>query len=135
MMDEAVVFGACESVVLVDFGGKIVEAKIDTGATSGAMHVDNIEDLGDILRIEICGVVREFSKDEVTVVNVTSSNGITTQRYKIPIRVEILGKTYDVKIGITNRDNMKFPILIGRRFLAENGILVDVRKNFDKVKM
>lgn len=45
--------------------------------------------------------------------------------------MEIRGESYDVSIGLSDRQDMQYEILIGRKFLREHGILVDVRENSD----
>jgi hypothetical protein len=41
----------------------------------------------------------------------------------------VLGnKQYKLKVTLNNRDKMKYPLLIGRRFLQKFGYIVDVNK-------
>jgi hypothetical protein len=60
-------------------------------------------------------------------VTVTSSTGHKVERYLITTEIVIKGKTYPITIGLANRSNLQREILIGRRFLRENNILVDTR--------
>jgi hypothetical protein len=39
----------------------------------------------------------------------------------------VQGKVYPIRIGLSDRSDMKRSVLIGRRFLRENDMLVDVR--------
>lgn len=58
---------------------------------------------------------------------VKSSNGEVQIRPTIKVSVEFFGKKYKSVISLTNRADMKFPMLIGRRFL-KNRFIVDVSK-------
>lgn len=113
-------------------------AKIDTGAYSGAVHCTGIK----TIKRKSDGVVvlcfLPFGRDmdvieceNFYVVYVRSSSGHRQKRYLIDAAVIIRNKQYTVKIGLSDRSDMKREILIGRRFLRQNNILVDVRINQD----
>lgn len=134
-MRAMIVFGALEQVSLPDFGIKKTTAKIDTGAYNGALHCENIR-----LNLDKNGKkvlrFRPLSKDhpiqtvhKFKKVEVTSASGHAAKRYVIPITLRIKGQTYESLIGLTSRKDMSCPVLIGRRFLRENNIIVDVSKN------
>ena len=59
---------------------------------------------------------------------VKSSNGKLQKRYGIKLKIQIGKKKYRIFTSLTNRKNMKFRLLIGRRFLYLNNFLVDVKK-------
>lgn len=109
-----------------------VPAKVDTGAFSGALHATQIRELRNkkgetCLRFSPLG-----SKDHTIQVDtyhkrrVKSSNGQVSVRYAIDTTIEILGETYPLTITLTNRQGMKFPMLIGRNFLRIHGFLIDL---------
>ncbi|MEO5499790.1 MAG: RimK/LysX family protein, partial [Candidatus Saccharimonadales bacterium] len=51
------------------------------------------------------------------------------KRFIIETDLKVQGETYRIKIGLADRSDMRKPVLIGRRFLREHNILVDVRIN------
>lgn len=109
-----------------------VIAKIDTGAYSGALHCHSIEvvdrDGVSTLRFQPIHNEAEFIEaTEFKSVSVTSSNGHTSKRYIIETDVIIQGTQYTISIGLTDRTDMKVDVLIGRRFLRKNNMIVDVR--------
>ncbi|WP_363928600.1 RimK/LysX family protein [Winogradskyella sp.] len=53
------------------------------------------------------------------------SNGIKENRYKIKTDLIFFGKTYKINLTLSTRDDIRFPVLIGRQFL-KNKFLVDV---------
>lgn len=114
------------------FGITGLDAKIDTGAFSGALHATRIrevtgQDGHKVLRFQPLG-----SADHTIEVSsyhrrkIKSSNGQVSQRYAIDTEVTIFGQTYPLTITLTNRSSMKYHMLIGRRFLHMHGFLVDV---------
>ena len=124
--DKKTIFGATEKVILPDFASIQLDAKIDTGAWSGALHAENIREINGELVFEIGG--EEFQEKNFSTVKVRSASGHAQNRYKIPIRMMIMGREYNGEITLTNREQLTFEMLIGRKFLAENGVLVDVNR-------
>lgn len=110
-----------------------VTAKIDTGAYTGALHCTKISEEstpgGKILKFspfdhpEI--VIEE---DEFVVRYVKSSNGERAARYFITTKIQIQDNVYPILLSLADRSEMKWPVLIGRRFLRKNHFLVDVSK-------
>ena len=66
--------------------------------------------------------VKDFECKEVK-----SSSGEKELRYVIRTRMRLFGKLYRTKFSLTNREEMRNPVLIGRKFLS-NRFLVDVKK-------
>lgn len=122
-----------ETVSFPEYGMSNMVAKIDTGAYTGAMHCTNIreEQVGD-------GAILHFSPfdspelvktvDNFFVRYIKSSNGRREKRYIIETTVVIQGNEYPIILSLADRSEMKYPVLIGRRFLRDNDLLVDVRK-------
>lgn len=130
------IFGCVERVSLPQFGIIDCVAKIDTGAYSGAMHCSYVKehtresDSRQVLRFipsENESFMQETEDYEVT--QVRSSTGHLVKRYIITTQITIQDKAYPISIGLSNRAKMQREILIGRRFLREHGILVDVQIN------
>jgi hypothetical protein len=128
--------GCLEYVSFPDLGISNILAKVDTGAYSGAIHCTDIKvvrrglDRKRVLKYTPLGhpkLAQETLDFEETYVR--SANGHKQKRFIIVTRVEIAGKTYELKTGLSDRSDMKREALIGRRFLRENGMTVDVRKN------
>ncbi len=129
IMSQTIV-GSFEPVKLPALGGVEYIAKVDTGAYRGAVHVDEIEINGKGEAIAtLDGKVYVFAPELVKRVKVKSSSGHRAKRAVVNMPIVVQGRTYQTWVGLTSRDKMKFPMLIGRYFLRENGILVDARIN------
>jgi hypothetical protein len=64
---------------------------------------------------------------------VKSSNGETELRFFIQTRIEFFDSLYTIEFSLTDRSAMKYPLLIGRKFLKKGPFVVDVtRKNLSK---
>ena len=56
-----------------------------------------------------------------------SSNGQTELRVFVKTKIIFFNKEHEIELSLTNRSEMKYPILVGRKFL-KNKFLVDVSK-------
>lgn len=132
---DKITLGIIETVAFPGLGVAQVDAKIDTGAYSGALHCESIEEVKDengkkhlkIVPIDPTYapvLISRFAK-----VVARSSTGHMEQRYIATLEVVIKGKKYDIRIGLTRRTMMNVKVLIGRRFLRKNNMLVDVTIN------
>lgn len=133
------IIGIHEYVSLPRAGIEKIESKTDTGAYNSAIDCSFAEEvlqengtkrLRYILLNEnhplYTGKVRNAKK--YTIKTVRSSNGIETKRYQVKIRIKIKGKSFRTTFNLSNRSAMRYPILLGRKMLA-NRFLVDVSKN------
>ncbi|WP_375238138.1 ATP-dependent zinc protease [Aurantibacter sp.] len=110
---------------------KGVTCKIDTGAYTSSIHCSKIIEDGNSLYCTFYSKGHpNFNGKEVvfknfTFTDVKSSNGHIENRYKIKTTTIFFGKTYKINLTLSTRDDMKFPVLIGRQFLKKK-FLVDV---------
>ena len=108
-----------------------VDIKIDTGAYTSAIHCTTVFEEKEGLRCTFSHKGRpDFNDKEVlfktySKTGVKSSNGHKENRFKIRSKVIFFGKTYKINLTLSTRDDMRFPVLIGRQFL-KNKFLVDV---------
>jgi len=128
--------GSFETVSLPQFGVKNVIAKVDTGAYSGALHCTDIHIVRKglnrkrYLQFTPLGEPALASEtDKFLKTYIRSATGHRIRRFIIDTSITIQGKSYPIRIGLSDRSDMKRAVLIGRRFLRENEMLVDVRIN------
>lgn len=120
------IIGRTEKVLFTKLNEDIILAKIDTGAFSAALHVDYV-------KIEDCGLKVKIGKNTYifkkwSELDVKSSNGKIQKRYGVKLKIQIGKQKYQIFVSLTNRKDMKFRLLIGRKFLHNNNFLVDVKK-------
>lgn len=120
--------GRFEKISFPELDIDMIEAKVDTGAYGIALHVDGIEVVDDKLNFWINEESNKFTYDKYKVITVKSSFGRIQKRYSVRTQLKLGEKSYKVFVSLTDRKSMKFPCLIGRRFLYKFNYLVDVRK-------
>lgn len=130
---EKLTIGRIDKIDLPEFGLENIEAKIDTGANRSSIHCSRIEhrDFDGVDSI-VFSIPLDNNDDETlfhssdfTTKNIRSSSGHVEERYIIKTTVVLFGKQIKTSFSLTDRTEMKFPILLGRKLLASRYI-VDV---------
>ncbi len=135
-----ITIGRKEKIDLPNLGILGLTAKIDTGAYTSALHCHHIleEEMPDgstRLRLELLDPYHPNYNNKVLVIKnfkkkkVRSSNGKTQTRYLVNLTVKFGESNFKTNFTLTNRSKMKYPILLGRKFLR-NKFIVDVSKIF-----
>jgi hypothetical protein len=129
MPGKNVIIGWREWVGLPDLGIPRIKAKIDTGARTSALHAFEvspfIENGKQMVRFSIhpyqrnVKVVKECVAEVVDQRWVSDSGGHREKRYFILTTVALGERKWEIEVTLTNRDNMKFRMLLGRTALAE----------------
>jgi hypothetical protein len=139
MTNEKTIIGRLESIKLPELGIEDLQVRVDTGAKTSSLHVDNIKklviegvhsvsfdihpDSHNVKHIEKCQApISDIRK-------VKSSNGTVEQRYVIQTPV-ILGKEeWSIEITLTDRSDMSYLMLFGREAIGTR-FLVDPSRVF-----
>jgi len=138
---DTLIFGAFEHVSFPLLNIDDVIAKVDTGADSGAVHCVSINvtrrqsDGKEVLQyIPLHNHNTLIETEHFIKANVRGSTGHRLPRFIIETKIVIHGEEYSIRIGLSDRTDMKTDVLIGRHFLSENHILVDVKLNQNLIK-
>lgn len=106
-----------------------IAIKIDTGAYTSSIHCDNIVEKDDQLHCTFLDEEhplyngKEFIFRDYDVVFVKSSNGIIQKRFQVQSTIKIFGKVFKISLSLSARQEMRFPVLIGRKFLTKKFIV------------
>lgn len=122
--------GRREFVGFPELGIFSIEAKIDTGAYTSSVHCENItvnyENSKPILYFTIGQQEpKRFRFEEFSQKKIKNSFGEMEERYVIKTLILIGKKKIKTTLSLSNRDNMRYPVLIGRRLLKRK-FLIDV---------
>lgn len=121
-MKDNITLGWREWLALPELGIQHIKCKVDTGARTSTIHADFIEadTTTGIVRFGIPskhnGEVVQLTCEEKIVDQrkITDSGGHPEVRYVIQTPVTIAGTSWPIEITLTNRDNMRFKMLLGR---------------------
>jgi hypothetical protein len=129
-----------EWISLPEIGITAMQCKVDTGAKTSALHafkVDSFESNGQLwVRFSVHLDEMDLSKIqacEAKVVDkrsVTDSSGNISDRFFIETTLEIGESHYPIQVSLTDRDTMKFNMLLGRSALRKGHFIVDSSKSY-----
>ena len=112
-----------------------IDIKIDSGAYTSSFHCHSIQEENNVLKCQFLDPKHEkyhekyFTFKEFTQKRIKSSNGITENRYLIKTEILIFNEIYPIELSLTERGSMKFPVLLGRKFLSKKFIVDTSKKN------
>jgi len=112
-----------------------IDIKIDTGAYTSSIHCHKVividEELICIFYDEVLPHynTRQSKFQEYSNAKVKSSKGLIQNRYKVKTTIVLFEKKYSISLTLSTRDDMKYPILIGRKFLTRKFIVDVTQKN------
>ena len=138
-ISKKMIVGALENCNLPEFGINNLQIRVDTGAKTSSLHVDDIKKFKkggkiwvkfllhpDIYHLEETVECKAKLHD---IRRVKSSNGESEQRYIIKTDIELGGEVWPIEISLTDRRDMSYLMLFGRQGMGKR-ILVDPSRNF-----
>lgn len=126
------VIGWHECISLPELGLRDFAVKVDTGAKTTALHADEIEtfaiDGEEWVRFrcpDLPGVPPKTCEFPIyTERNITNTSGTPQTRIVIRTPMVLAGRKWRIDISLTDRGNMRFPLILGRRALRRKNIAV-----------
>jgi hypothetical protein len=118
---------------LPELGIEDIKCKIDTGAKTSALHAFFVEqfmkDDINMIRFGIHPDQDDTKKEIICEAKmydrrlVTSSNGERDLRYVIKTKIVIGNHARDIEVTLTNRDTMRFRMLLGREAMGDDFVV------------
>ncbi len=129
-----IVIGWSEYLDFPDWHIEGLLAKVDTGARTSALHVEDLEVVGgNLVQFNVI-TGRKHADSDVRVIapilkwaRVRSSTGHYTERCFVRTTVRIGSVTKDIELSLVSRERMIYRMLLGRKAL-ERDFLVDVAR-------
>ena len=136
---DLLLIGRKEKVAFPDFGIDDLDAKVDTGAYTTALHCNNIRMIQDGDKIVLTFNLSDSNRPDHPLhqqrfehfiqKDIKNSFGDSEKRFIIKTRIKIGRKIIKTSISLTDRGGMRYPVLIGRKLLRKR-FLVDVNQMY-----
>ena len=141
--------GFVEWIVLNDMELRL-KARLDTGAKTSSLHAINVEEfekdgqewisfqvpLGDHEdppsdgNLEYDSVILEFERPVYRTVLIKRKGAPSQRRHVVKMEFCIAGTFHETRFSLTDRGNFSYPVLLGRRFMRDDNILIDSANSF-----
>ena len=138
-MNSKLVLGNLELCNLPDIGVHDLEMRVDTGAKTSSLHVDNLEkvirDGKPWIKFDIHPDIYKIDKlihcesPLYDIRNIKSSNGMSEQRYIIQTRLQLGSESWMIELSLGDRSDMSYLMLLGRQGMQDK-VLVDPSSTF-----
>lgn len=116
-----------------------IDVKIDSGAYTSSFHCHRIERFEQNGQIKVrCFLLdpehpqyheKEFVFNVFKIRRVKSSNGQVEERISIKTGIVLFEHEYNIELTLTERTDMKHPVLLGRKFISKKFFIDTSRKN------
>lgn len=127
------IIGRSDKVDFPELGLLDIDAKIDSGAFTSAIHCEQInafyEDGEHRVEFTLLHNEKQLKRSAKVFASrrVKNSFGEAEYRYSIKTPVILFGKSYLIELALTNRSKMKYPVLLGRKLIGQR-FMIDVAK-------
>lgn len=139
MADDNRIIGRAELVDFPEWDLYEINAKIDTGAYTSSLHCHHIERIKkeekEFVRFNLLDPSHDTYNDKLFELPiyksklVKSSNGSSEERFIVKTKLRLLGKELEAELSLTDRSEMRYPVLLGRK-LIKGHFIVDVSKKY-----
>lgn len=133
------VIGRLERVDFPEWDLRDIDAKVDTGAYTSSLHCHHIqsfeEEGKEYVKFNLLDPSHETYNDKLfrwpvyRKKTIKSSNGSTEERFIVKTKVKIFDSIFTAQLSLTDRSEMRYPVLLGRKLL-NNRFLVDVSRKY-----
>lgn len=144
MPDDTRIIGRAELIDIPEWDLYGIKAKIDTGAYTSSLHchhIERVEKEGKAnVRFNLLDPSHEIYNDKLFELPlykskmVKSSNGLTEERFIVKTVLRLFDKELEAELSLTDRSEMRYPVLIGRK-LIKGHFIVDVSKKYLSKKL
>ena len=133
------IIGRLEHIDFPEWDLYDIDAKIDTGAYTSSLHCHHIKayekDGEEFVKFNLLDPSHETYNDKLFKLPihrkkvVKSSNGETEERFVVKTKVKMFDRLLTAELSLTDRSEMRYPVLVGRKLL--NGrFLVDASRKY-----
>lgn len=133
------IIGRVDKADFPELGLEELSIKVDTGAYTSSIHCHHIQEViideTKFIEFQLLDPSHPkfdnklFKTKNYEEVTVKSSFGDVEQRFVIYTTIFIFDQAYPIVLSLSERNDMRYPILLGRKFLNKQFIVDTSKKN------
>lgn len=141
-MDEKIIIGRKDKADFPGLGLEDIDIKMDTGAYTSSIHCHSIQEVEEHgKRCVLFQLLdpshkqyqhKEFKQEVFREKLVKNSFGTSEKRFIIETTILLFGEKHLIQLSLSRRGEMRFPVLLGRRFLMGKFIVDTALYNLSK---
>ncbi len=138
------VIGRTEKIDFPDFGMTGLDAKVDTGAYTSAIHCHDVkrftEGTSEMVSFRLLDPSHpDYNHLKMTlpvkkVKRIRNSFGNVQKRIIVETRISIHGKTYKTDLSLADRSRQNYPVLLGRKAIYKRFVVDVSEKNLSWIQ-
>ena len=134
-----IIIGRSDKANFPELNLEDIDIKIDSGAYTSSIHCSEICEIStnkkSVIKFKLLDSShpqfnkKDFIIEEYSSKIVKSSNGISEKRYLIKTKIILFNTEFPIYLTLSERSDMKFPVLLGRKFLNKKFVIDTTKKN------
>jgi len=142
---EKLIIGRKDFASFPELGLEFIAVKIDTGAYTSSIHCQHIEVIENEgqkeIRFQLLDPTHGHYNEKVFIFknfklkSIKSSTGHEEMRYIIKTKITLFRKIYPIELSLTERGEMKYPVLLGRKLLRKRFIIDPSKQNLSFISL
>ncbi|UZE95393.1 ATP-dependent zinc protease family protein [Alkalimarinus alittae] len=138
-INDKLLVGSLEECGLPGLNIDAVDMRVDTGAQTSSIHVDNIEEFEKDNELWVRFDIHPDIHNVDTIVqreakvkaqrHIKSSNATRQKRYVIDTKIQLGDATWAIELTLTDRSAMSYLMLLGRQAM-EGRLIVDPEQEY-----
>jgi len=138
MPNEPTQIGWREWIALPDLGIDKLQAKIDTGARTSALHATDIKvrQLGEDSVVDFTVPFRPGKQGKRCTAKlvgqkiIKNTSGLPEQRFVMKTTLQMGGHSWLIEVSLADRGAMKFALILGRTAVRRHGFLINPGRSY-----
>ncbi|GAK95689.1 hypothetical protein JCM19294_2471 [Nonlabens tegetincola] len=128
-LTKKITIGRTDRAHFPELGFLDIDIKIDTGAYTSSIYCTDIGEEDGALTANFLDPEhpkyngRKMYFEEYEITQVRSSNGQSQLRYEVKTIITLFKKHYVISLTLSDRKEMRYPVLIGRKFLSKKFVV------------
>lgn len=127
------IIGRADKADFPELNLRNISLKVDTGAYTSSIHCHDIEEVVvdgfKQIKFKLLDPSHKKYNDKIyktknyKVKSIKSSNGNSEDRFIVKTEIVLFDKTIPIELSLSERSEMKYPVLLGRKFLSKKFIV------------
>ena len=138
-INQKIIIGRSDKANFPELNLEDIDIKIDSGAYTSSIHCSDVKEIinnnKNFIKFKLLDYShpqynnKDFIIEDYSSKMIKSSNGISEKRFLIKTKIILFNTELPIYLTLSERSDMKFPVLLGRKFLNKKFVIDTTKKN------